>query len=488
MRRRAQYISLLVITALCASVTEASVLAKKKPKRRTSRARAEKSLARPTVIVVPSVITTTPRREASAASQSNDSPKPTVKASAPATPVSTSGPTVSNATATAGQLIISEFRFSGPGLPSPPAASPNADEDEFIEIYNASGADHTVQASSGSGYAIVASDGGVRCVITNGTVINNKGHFLCANSDGYSLTGYPENDPVAQNASYTTDIPENSGIALFDNNTGIYTLATRLDAVGSTSAGSLYREGAGYPPLTTFNLDYSFVRDKCGKGGNTSVLAACTLGGLPKDTSDNAADFYFIDTSGTNAGAGQRLGAPGPQALFTNIERNSSFSVTLLDPCVSKDAAPNRDRDNTPDPGNNATFGTLSIRRTVTNNTGVAVSKLRFRIVDITTTPSIGVADLRARTSSDIMVTVDRPPCGAGTSSVPVYGATLQNRFLFMGPAFQPNGGAMNSLLSVGQITIFNALQPGDSIDVHFLLGVQQTGTFRFYVNIEVFP
>ena len=488
MRRRAQYISLLVIAALCASLTEASVLAKKKPKRRTSRAKAEKSLARPTVIVVPSLITTPRRLEVDAISQSNATTKPPVKVSTPATPVSTEGPPISHATATAGQLIISEFRFSGPGLPSPPAASPNANEDEFIEIYNASGADHTVQASSGSGYAIVAADGVVRCSIPNGIVIANKGHLLCANSDGYSLTGYPENDPVAQNVTYTTDIPENSGIALFDNHTGNYTLATRLDAVGSTSAGSLYREGAGYAPLSTFNLDYSFVRDTCGKGGNTSLLAACTLGGLPKDTNDNAADFYFIDTSGTNAGAGQRLGAPGPQALNTPIERNSSFSVTLLDPCVSKDAVPNRDRDNTPDPGNNSTFGTLSIRRTVTNNTGVAITKLRFRIVDITTTPTSGVADLRARTSSDIMVTVDRPPCGAGTSSVPVYGATLQNRFLFMGPTFQPEGGAMNSLLSVGQINLFNALPAGASIDVHFLLGVEQTGLFRFYVNIEVFP
>lgn len=488
MRRRAQYISLLVMAALCASVMEASVLAKKKPKRRTSRARAAKSLARPTVIDVPSVITTTPRRESSAVSQSNDTTKPTVKVSTPTTPVSTQEPPVSNATATAGQLIISEFRFSGPGLPSPPAASPNANEDEFIEIYNASGADHTVQASSGSGYAIVASDGVLRCAIPNGIVIASKGHFLCGNSDGYSLSGYPENDPVGPNTSYTTDIPENSGIALFDNNSGNYTLATRLDAVGSTSAGSLYREGAGYPPLSTFNLDYSFVRDTCGKGGNTSVLSACTLGGLPKDTNDNAADFYFIDTSGTNAGAGQRLGAPGPQALNTPIERNSGFSVTLLDPCVSKDAVPNRDRDNTPDPANNSTFGTLSIRRTVTNNTGVPVQKLRFRIVDITTYPASGVADLRARTSSDIMVTVDRPPCGATTSNVPVYGATLQNRFLFMGPAFQPEGGAMNSLLSVGQVNLLNALQPGNSIDIHFLLGVEQTGLYRFYVNIEVFP
>ena len=46
------------------------------------------------------------------------------------------------------QLIISEFRVRGPA----------GAQDEFIEIYNNSGADHTV-AGGGIGYAIVASDG-----------------------------------------------------------------------------------------------------------------------------------------------------------------------------------------------------------------------------------------------------------------------------------------------------------------------------------------
>jgi hypothetical protein len=27
---------------------------------------------------------------------------------------------------------------------------------------------------------------------------------------------------------------------------------------------------------------------------------------------NNATDFYFVDTNGVSAGAGQRLGAPGP--------------------------------------------------------------------------------------------------------------------------------------------------------------------------------
>ncbi len=42
----------------------------------------------------------------------------------------------------AGQLIISEFRVRGP----------NGANDEFIEMYNNSGADHTV-AGGGTGYA-----------------------------------------------------------------------------------------------------------------------------------------------------------------------------------------------------------------------------------------------------------------------------------------------------------------------------------------------
>src|ERR687896_542608 len=131
----------------------------------------------------------------------------------------------------AGQLVISEFRVRGP----------NGANDEFIEIYNNSGADHTVAGGS-TGYAVAASNGVARCVIPNGTVIPNRGHYLCVNSVGYSLTSYP--------------------------------------------------------------------------AGN-----------------------------GTTAGAGQRLGAPGPETLSSPIQRNSSFGFNNLDPCVSAASPPNRVRD-----------------------------------------------------------------------------------------------------------------------------------------------
>ena len=68
--------------------------------------------------------------------------------------------------------------------------NPNGAENEFIEIYNNSGADHTVADSgAGTGYAVAASDGVARCVVPNGTVIPNRGHYLCTNSVGYSLGG-----------------------------------------------------------------------------------------------------------------------------------------------------------------------------------------------------------------------------------------------------------------------------------------------------------
>jgi hypothetical protein len=387
-------------------------------------------------------------------------------------------------TATAGQLVISEFRTFGPNGPN--LAEPN--NDEFIEIYNAGGADHTVMAASGTGYGVAASDGVTRCTIPNGTVIPNRGHYLCVNSVGYSLASYPAGNGTTAtgDATYTTNIPANAGIAIFNNNTGgaSYSLANRLDAVGSTAeANTLYKEGTGYPALTNFNVDHSLYRDNCGKGGSITDLGACPTG-LPKDTNNNAADFIFVDPNGTSAGAGQRLGAPGPENLSSPIVRTASFGRPTLDPCVGNNSPPNFVRDFTSDPGNNSTFGTVDIRRTITNSTGGNVTRLRFRIVDLTTTfpaPS-GFADLRPRTSTAVVVTVDRAPCGSGTSNVTVQGTTLEQ------PPSQLNGGGFNSTLSAGTITLATPLANGGSIDVRFLFGVQQTGAYKFFIVFEALP
>ena len=42
--------------------------------------------------------------------------------------------------------------------------------------------------------------------------------------------------------------------------------------------------------------------------------------------------------------------------------------------------------------------------------------------------------------------------------------------------------------MSAGTITLGTPLANGASIDVRFLLGIQQTGNFRIYLNIEALP
>ncbi|MBV9925214.1 MAG: hypothetical protein JOZ96_09390 [Acidobacteria bacterium] len=381
------------------------------------------------------------------------------------------------APAAAGDLLISEFRLRGPAGAG----------DEFVEVYNNNDSTLTVATADGSaGYSIAASDGVVRCTIPSGTSIPARGHYLCINSSGYSLGA-----AAAGDASYTNDIADNTGVALFNtSSSSSFSAATRLDAAGFTSeANALYREGAGLTPLNpALNLQHSFYRDNCGKGGSATTPGACPSGGLPVDTNDNAADFVFVDTAGSDAGAGRRLGAPGPENLSSLVGRNGQLGAGSLDPSAGSSSPPNLVRDFAVDAPNNSPFGTLLIRRTITNNTGAPVTRLRFRVIDQTAFPvPQGYADLRARTSS---ATPNLPTVVniSGTNAAcPSKSCTVQQTTLETPPA-QPNGGAFNSTLAVGSVTLANPIPPGGQVNVQFLLGIRQTGTFKFFINVEALP
>jgi hypothetical protein len=205
--------------------------------------------------------------------------------------------------------------------------------------------------------------------------------------------------------------------------------------------------------------------------------ATTLINGTPKDTNDNAADFLGIDTSGSGTTIGTNLGAPGPENLTSPIMR-LGVHVNRLDQQVSVNAPPNRVRDLTP--VTNGINGTLSSRRNVVNNTGQPVTRLRFRIKEITTftLPEVsGQADIRALSSDDIMVTLT-----SGTT-VPVQGTVLEE------PPFQPLAGGWNSSLSTtGIISLASPLAPGASVNVQFLFGVQQGGSFRVFIIVEALP
>src|SRR6185436_16299951 len=108
-------------------------------------------------------------------------------------------------------------------------------------------------------------------------------------------------------------------------------------------------------------------RDECSKGTSHTAFGLCT-NFTPKDTDNNASDFFFVDTLGQNIGAGLNLGAPGPQNLASPVQRNAQVPGALLDSSQSFENSPNRVRDNTPDIPNNSTFGTIEFRRRVVNN------------------------------------------------------------------------------------------------------------------------
>ncbi len=103
------------------------------------------------------------------------------------------------------------------------------------------------------------------------------------------------------------------------------------------------------------------------------------------------------------------------------------------------------------------------------------MTRLRFRVVDMTTGAApAGTADLRLLTSND---TPAATLVGGGT--VQINGLTLEE------PPGQSLGGGLNATVSAGTITLGTPLASGASINVQFLLGVEQGGTFRIFINVE---
>jgi uncharacterized repeat protein (TIGR01451 family) len=366
-----------------------------------------------------------------------------------------------------GDLLISEFRFRGPTPASTPA---NGALDEFVEIYNNTDADITVADINGgttgpaspqaaAGWALVSSDDTAtpKFVIPNGTLIPARGHYLGVNS-GYSLNGYPAGTTINAigDTTYSADIPDNAGIALFRTaDPSGFNTTDRFDAVGfSAVADPTYREGNGLGVPVTTDSEHSFVRK--------------LISGFPQDTDNNLSDFVLVATDGNQTLAGAQLGAPGPENLNSPIQHNIDIKASLIEPAESSFAPPNRVRTGSGD------SGTLSIRRRFTNNTGATITRLRFRVVDITTqnTP-VSVApqaDLRLVTSGNFSVTTS-------LGTLTVQGTVLEE------PPAQPQGGGLNS--SVTAFVPSGGLAPGATIDVQFLLNIIKSGNYRIFVNIE---
>ncbi|HYG11389.1 MAG TPA: lamin tail domain-containing protein, partial [Pyrinomonadaceae bacterium] len=358
-----------------------------------------------------------------------------------------------------GSVLISEFRFNGP----------NGTADEFIELYN-----NTDSPVDLNGWTIVApagtGGGGVLSGLTG--IIGARGHHLVAPSD-YSVSGYPaglEGIAVPDTTYSSGAFLDDGGARLVDANGAV------VDAVGfSSTSGTGFREGAGLSPATGITPgasdQYSFVRRM--------------TTGFPQDTNDNAADFVLISTTGTAGAVAAVLGAPGPENTQSPIQSNAVIKASLIDNCASigfpASGCQNIVRDGSAGASNptNAQHGTLSFRRRFTNTTQENVFRLRFRVVNITTlnspgyAPNNGQADLRLLSSADTTVTPSNP---FAPGDVAVRGTTLEQ------PPTQALGGGLNSTVT---LDLPQPLASGESVTVQLLVGVQQNGNYRFFVNVE---
>ena len=378
----------------------------------------------------------------------------------------------------AGTLLISELRTHGPAGAG----------DDFVELYNNSDSPHTVSGTNG-GYGVYKMGSDCNAIpvligtIPNGTIIPARGHYLLTGS-AYSLANYGGTGTAAGDQTMASDIEDDHNVAVFST-TDVFSIssANRFDAVGfganTANVCGLMSEGNTLTPLSGSVLEHSYFR-----------LMTSASSGNPQDTNNNAADFKFADTLGTSTPAGQALGAPGPENLGSPRRSDpGGVFLQLLDGSVTSPSAPNRFRNFSP--VTNGTSGTLVIRRRAQNSTGAPVTRLRFRVVEVTTFPSTGatVADLRALTSVDeVGVTVnDAATCTASGAGPPPCAVTVRGTTLDEPPA-QPSGGGYNSTLSVGTVTLATPLAPGASVNMRFVLGVQQTGNFRFLIIVEALP
>ncbi|HEV2800145.1 MAG TPA: PQQ-dependent sugar dehydrogenase [Pyrinomonadaceae bacterium] len=374
------------------------------------------------------------------------------------------------------EVLITEYRLDGPG----------GLRDEFVELYNNTNEPITVSTSDGSaGWALVTGRDGASGValetyriIPNGVVIPPRAHYLVAGS-GYTLGAYGgANRALADLTSQQGDLSGDTdaqpfrGVALFRTaDANNFTTANRLDAAGGACADARLSEGRisglcrNVGTATTPAANYSLVRKQ--------------TSGTPQDTDNNADDFTLVAVesplqsaaAGTSIAA--ELGAPAPENLGSPTEHNATIKAQLIDPQAASFSPPNRVRAGGQIP--NGQFGTLTIRRRFTNKTGRTVLALRFRLTGITTlgSPVAGTpqADLRAASSSDTEVQT------TGGNVLTVRGTVLEQ------PPTQTLGGGFNSTLVVPLTG--GALIPNASIDVQFVLGVQQEGAFRFFVNVE---
>jgi hypothetical protein len=194
-------------------------------------------------------------------------------------------------------IVISEFRFRGPG----------GGNDEFVEIYNNTDASIDISGwkINGSNNAGLVAN---RTTVLAGTNLSGRSHYLFVNNGANGYSG-----AVPGDKTYGTGITDDGGIAIVKPD------GTIADQVG-LSEGSAFIEGTPLASLGTANLRSQLRAKARGANGNGA------------DTDDNGSDFSL-----TTPAAPQDLASQITPALtvtstsidFGSVERDSSATATV---------------------------------------------------------------------------------------------------------------------------------------------------------------
>jgi uncharacterized repeat protein (TIGR01451 family) len=361
-----------------------------------------------------------------------------------------------------GDVLISEFRLSGP----------SGAEDDFIELYCNRDTDCNIGGASLRGFDPV-NQVDFSITFPPQTVIPARQYYLVADTRGYSLSsyGFPDIDVA------TSQPPEPELPIYFYDNEGLQLVGpdepSIIDSVGFAGGGNeiQYVEGTGLQRASSRPADqYAYVRKR-----------TMATDGLPQDTNNNANDFLLVSVTGTphtGISAPPVLGAPGPQGLTSPLTySNSQVTGALVDPTKSKEEDPNHVRVGSGD------SGTLSIRRSLTNNTSETFNYLGFRVIDITTLNSPTVVEDQAelRLISSTETSADVPSRGG---EIPIFGTVLEYDALCPCPPQQPNGGGLNTSVFTN-FSNEGSMPPDSTVDVQFLMNVVKSGAYKFFVYVE---
>ena len=350
-----------------------------------------------------------------------------------------------------GDLLISEFRTRG-------RLGAN---DEYVKLFNPHDFDVTIFAADGSsGITLARNDAGTLAgiaTIPNLVTIRSRGHYLMTNnspSGGFSLIDFPTGIgtlTTAGDQTFANNIPDGADIVLLRTTDPLqFEPVNKVDSIGF--AGSSWAEGNGLAPTVAANRESCYAR-------------RLVAGGF-QDTGDNRNDLILVDTHAAMFASPDQsrvisvLGSPAPE---------TSESLRMMSPAevlIVQSGTEIFD----PSPVENGRVGTLTIYRTLTNNTSAPITALRLRALEFPTIGSFSQKRYSSRPDFRLLNSTDANG---------IYGLTLA------GGRLQPNGGGLNSTLTVDSITDQNPLEPGESIVIAIRFGVMRWGKHPFSATVE---